>query len=256
LAENTNMSTEELKTILDDYQQATGNQVVLMVEACYSGSHLPELAAPNRAIISSARADELAYFEDERGFSYFFTKNLLRGMNFYEAFKYGVYEQGVMLKKMDERLSGSSTEYLETTQTPQLDDSGDGVYEDGSDGKWLKQLQINGNIQTADFTLAVESLTESSTLQVGEPFSLEAKASTASGHIKRVWAVIRPPRINLVIDSNGTPILAYPIQELSKSENEDIWTSTWNQAVYNGDYEIAFYAKDNEGNIEMSEQLC
>jgi hypothetical protein len=254
LAKNTNMSAEEFKGILDDYQQATGNQLVVILEACYSGSHLPILKGPNRAIISSARDNELAYFEDEQGFSRFFTQNLLQGMNFLEAFEYSVQQQTRMLTKMDERLSGGSAEHIATTQTPQLDDNSDGVYTKDSDGQWLKQLRINGNIHTADFTLAVESLTTSSSIQVGEPFSLKAKASTASGHIKRVWAVIRPPRINLVIDSNGTPILAYPTEELSPTEDADIWTGTWSQAVYNGDYEISFYTKDNEGNIEMSEK--
>jgi ligand-binding sensor domain-containing protein len=253
LAKNTNMSAEEFKGILDDYQQATGNQVVILLEACYSGSFLPILAAPNRAIISSAKENELAYFEDEKGFSRFFTQNMLRGMNFLEAFDYSVQNQSRMLAKIDKRLSGSA-EYIETTQTPQCDDNGDGVYDKTSDGLWLKQLKINGNIKTGDFTLAIESLSTSSPLKVGEPFSLRAKASTASGKVKRVWAVIRPPRINLVIDSNGTPILAYPTQELSQTDDENIWTGTWNQAVYNGEYEISFYAKDNESNIEMSEE--
>jgi len=247
LAENTTMSAEEFRGILDDYQQATGNQLVLLIEACYSGSHLPILAAPNRAIISSAKNDELAYFENQQGFSRFFTKNLLRGMNLLEAFEYSAQQQNRMLKKINEGLADS------ITQTPQCDDNGDGVY-NTEDGQWLRQLMINGNIQTGDFTLAVKSLTPSTHLQVGEPFSLSAKASTASGHIKRVWAVIRPPRINLVLDSNNTPILAYPTQELSQTENEDIWTGTWSQALYNGEYEISFYAKDNDGNIEMSQE--
>jgi ligand-binding sensor domain-containing protein len=253
LAKNTMMQAAEFKAMLDDYQNATGNQVVVLLEACYSGSFLPILAAPNRAIISSAKANELAYFEDKQGFSRFFTKNMLKGMNFLEAFEYAVQKQSRMLAKMDERLSGGSEEYIATTQTPQCDDNGDGVYNE-SDGAWLKQLRINGNIRTADFTLAVESLTTSISVQVGEPFQLRAKATTASGLIKRVWAVIRPPRINLVIDSNGTPILAYPTLELSQSEDKEIWTGTWNEAVYSGDYEISFYAKDNEGNIEMSEE--
>jgi ligand-binding sensor domain-containing protein len=252
LAKGINMSSQELKAMLDDYQNSTGNQVVVIIEACYSGSHLPILAAPNRAIISSAKGNELAYFENEQGFSRFFTKNLLMGMDFMEAFEYSIHQQGRLLARMDERLAGSA-EYVATTQSPQLDDNGDGVY-NTSDGQWLKQLRINGDIKMGNFTLAVESLTASSLQSVGEFFSLRAKASTASGQIKRVWAVIRPPRINLVLDSNGTPILAYPTLELSQSEDKEIWTGTWNEAVYNGDYEISFYAKDNEGNIEMSEE--
>jgi len=255
ITKNTNMSAEEFKDILDDYQQTTGNQVVIILEAVYSGSFLPLLAAPNRAIITSAKGNELAYFVDEQGFSRFFIRGLMIGMNFLEAFDHGVQKQNRMLTMMNERLTGGGlTEYIATTQTPQFDDNGDGVYDNISDGHWLKQLRINGNIQTGDFTLAIESLTTSSTIQVGEPFSLRAKATTASGLVKRVWAVIIPPRMNLVLDSNGTPILAYPTEELSKTEEEDIWAGTWNQAVYNGDYEISFYTKDNEGNIEMSEE--
>jgi hypothetical protein len=254
IAKNTNMSAEEFKDILDDYQQTTGNQVVIILESAYSGSFLPLLAAPNRAIISSAKDNELDYFEDKQGFSRFFIRELMMGMNFLEAFEHSVQKQNRMLTMMVERLTGGLTEYIAAKQTPQFDDNGDGVYDNTSDGQWLKQLRINGNIQIADFTLAVESLTTSSSIQVGEPFSLRAKASTASGLVKRVWAVIRPPRINLVIDSNGTPILAYPTEELSPTEDADIWVGTWNQAVYNGDYEISFYTKDNESNTEMSEE--
>jgi ligand-binding sensor domain-containing protein len=253
LDKNTNMSAEEFKAILDEYQQATGNQLVVILEACFSGSFLPILQAPNRAIISSTKANEKAYFEDKKGFSHFFSKNLMKGMDFLDAFKRSVQQQGILLNKMDVRLAGASAESEVTTQTPQFDDTGDGVY-NASDGQWLKQLQMNGNFLTGDFTLAVESLTASGSVQVGQPFSLSAKASTASGHVRRVWAVIRPPRMNLVIDSNGTPILAYPTQELSQTEEQTIWTGSWNQAVYNGDYEISFYTKDNEGNIEISEE--
>jgi hypothetical protein len=44
------------------------------------------------------------------------------------------------------------------------------------------------------------------------------------------------------------------MENLSPTEDEDIWTGTWNQAIYNGDYEIGFYAKDKDGNTEMSEE--
>ncbi len=83
---------------------------------------------------------------------------------------------------------------------------------------------------------------------------LKAKASTAVGRVARVWAVIRPPKVNLVLDSNGTPILAYPRSNLYRTEDENVWQTSWNDAVYNGDYEISFYAEDNDGNIASSDQ--
>ena len=88
---------------------------------------------------------------------------------------------------------------------------------------------------------------------MGQSVIFKANASTAAGRVERVWAVVRPPKINLVLDSNGTPILAYPRFNLSKTEEENVWQTTWNDAVYNGDYDITFYAEDNDGNIASSD---
>jgi len=38
------------------------------------------------------------------------------------------------------------------------------------------------------------------------------------------------------------------------ADNPEIWQATWNDAVYNGNYLITFYAEDNEKNIASSEQ--
>jgi len=137
-------------------------------------------------------------------------------------------------------------------QTPQLDDNNDGIF-NANDGQWLKEVDVNGNFVTGDFTLAVESLTTSTRLSVGQAIILKANASTVAGRVVRVWAIVRPPKINLVLDSNGTPILAFPRFNLSSTEEENVWQTSWNDAVYNGDYEISFYAEDNDGNIASSD---
>ncbi len=250
------MEATDLKAILDDYQTATGNQLVLVIEACYSGSLLPVLKAPNRAILTSASANETANFVDKQGFTRFFTKYLLSGANFLESYQLAQRDQNKMLGKLAERtVVAGAEETAKTTQSPQIDDNGDGVYDPTQDGQWLKQLKINGDLQMADSTLTVESLTSSTTLPVGQSLSLQAKAGTVSGQVERVWAVIRPPRMNRVIDTNGTPILAFPRENLYPTQEKDTWQATWNwnNAVYNGEYEITFYAEDKQGNITGSE---
>jgi hypothetical protein len=127
------------------------------------------------------------------------------------------------------------------------------VYDPTQDGQWLKQLKINGDLQMADSTLTVESLTTATTLPVGQSLSLQAKAGTVNGQVEQVWAVIRPPRMNRVIDTSGTPILAFPRENLYSTSEKDTWQATWNNAVYNGEYEITFYAEDKQGNIAGSE---
>ncbi len=240
-----------LKTWLDDYQTVTGNQVMMVIDACHSGQLLDSLKAPNRAIISST-GDGLAYFErtDKRGFSRFFATGLLKGMNFWEAFGYAGDEQVKLLGDVSKMETASTGKTQEIGQVPRFYDG-----YDGSDaGKWLKQIYLNGSFTAGDLTLAVESMTPSTALTVGTPLSLKAKAILAEGLIERVWAVIRPPKMNLVMDSNGTPILVLPRLALTPSKSEkEIWETTWQEAMYNGDYQVTFYAEDNQGTIASSD---
>ncbi len=236
LANGRYLDVFEFKTILDDYQNETGNQLVLVIDACYSGVLLEKLIAPNRAIISST-GNGLAYFDrkTKQGFSRFLAKALLKGMNFSEAFDSASGEQSKLLVSQN----------IDQEQIPQ--------WHDGKEGEWLRALSINGSFVTGDTTLAIESQSHSKTLSAGQSVQLQAQASLAQGTIKRVWAVLKPPKVNLIIDTNGTPILGFPHLNLHRSFNENVWETTWHNAVYNGDYEITFYAEDNESNIASSD---
>jgi ligand-binding sensor domain-containing protein len=256
----------DLKAILDDYQTATGNQLVLVIEACYSGSLLPVLKAPNRAIITSASANEVALFDyDKQGFTRFLTKYLYNNASFLEAFQLAQRDQNDMLgKNFLQRTVAAGGETVKTMQLPQLDDNGDGIYrspQEGAydptqDGQWLERVIINSEPMKVNSSppaklMMVNSLTTATTLSVGQ--SLKLQARTVDGPAARVWAVIRPPRMNRVIDTSGTPILAFPRENLYSTKEKDTWEGTWKNAVYNGEYEITFYAKDEQGNIAGSE---
>jgi ligand-binding sensor domain-containing protein len=256
----------ELKAMLDDYQKETGNQVVMVIDACYSGAFVQQLAAPNRAIISSADTNELAKFVDKQGFSRFFAEGLNSGNSFAEAFGNARLKQQKLIGNSTQQTVAGATEgSSKMTQTPQLDDNGDGTFTTDNtaarDGQWLTQVHLNGNFTTGDLTLAVEIAdkeTLPATLTAGQPLLLKAKAGTASGGVEQVWAVIRPPRMNLVIGPNGTPILAFPRQPLSRNSTDKLlWEAAWDwdKAVYNGDYDITFYAQDNEKNIASSDSV-
>jgi len=238
LAKGRYLEVLKFKALLDDYQQETGNQLVLVIDACYSGILLKKLIAPNRAIISST-GNGLAYFDraNKLGFSRFFSKGLLKGMNFYEAFGYATDKQTKLVNSLS----------IGQDQIPQL--------YDGQKGQWLTQLYVNGSFVTGDSTLAVEGLTQPTSLTAGKTLMLQVQVSLAQGTVKRVWAVLKPPKVNLVMDHNGTPILAFPSLSLSRSSTTNVWQATWRDAVYNGNHEITFYAEDNEGNIASSESV-
>jgi ligand-binding sensor domain-containing protein len=256
LSEGELMTAEVFKPMLDQYQKNTDNELILVIDACHSGSFVEKLVAPNRAIISSAKAEEKAAFVELQGFSYFLAVGLESGMTFFEAFKVATEEQTEMLgeKTLFAILfgSGDSQKLKNFSQTPQLDDNGDGIF-DEKDGYQLGKVDIGGHVLFGDITLTVETHTASSTLQAGQPMSLKAKAISGMGALKRVWAVLRPPKMNFVLDTYGTPILAFPRLNLSPTASEDIWETTWHDALYNGDYEITFYAEDKEGDIASSQ---
>ncbi|BAP54571.1 two-component system sensor histidine kinase/response regulator [Thioploca ingrica] len=241
------ITAPEFKMLLDDYQTATGNDLLLLIDACYSGTFSQQLLDERfrRAIISSTN-DTVAYFDraDKQGFSRSFAKSLDKGMTFKEAFDYANKEQQKLVGDLSKLTTASTDDKSQNIeQIPQ--------FYDGTHGELGKHYLNNLSKITGDDTFAIESAISSSRLQVGQEVMLTAKTS---GQVKRAWAVIRPPKMNLVLDTNGTPILAYPRVSLGQTPNyQETWQTTWNDAIYNGDYSITFYAEDENRNVASSD---
>jgi len=160
-------------------------------------------------------------------------------MNFYEAFGYARNQQTKLVNSFS----------IDDEQNPQWHDG-------TTDGQWLQNLFINRDFAVGDFTLTVSAITPSNQdLPADGTLPLMAKITIAEGTVEKAWAVLKPPKINIVMDSYGTPILSFPRLKLSRTQEENVWASTWGDAVYNGEYEIIFYAEDNEGNIASSEAI-
>jgi len=230
----------EFKTILDDYQQVTGSEVALVIDTCHSGALLQKLISPNRAIISST-GDDLAYFDrtHKLGFSRFFANGLLQGQSFWDAFEFASEKQNQYVMSFS----------FGQDMVPQW-------YDGSDDGQWLRDIFINGDFAVADLGLTVEAITASTSLEVGQSLLMKAKVSLEQGRIKGVWAIVKPPKVNLVLDRNGTPILPFPHLDLARStQDEDVWATIWQDFVYNGVYEITFYAEDEQGNISGSDPI-
>ena len=240
------ITATEFKTFLDDYQTTTNNEVILVIDACYSGTFLQQLLDERfrRAIISST-GDTPAYFDraEKQGFSRFLARNLDRGMTFKEAFDQADNEQQKLLGDLSKLTMVTTSENKEFKQIPQLND--------GSHGAWLGTHYLNNlSLVTGDDTIAIESTTPSSNLLAGQDLILTAKTS---GKVNRVWAVMRPPKMSMVFDTDGTPILAYPRIYLEPVQtNQESWQTIWNNAVYNGDYSVTFYAEDKDRIIVSS----
>ncbi|WP_069470104.1 ligand-binding sensor domain-containing protein [Candidatus Marithrix sp. Canyon 246] len=170
------------------------------------------------ASISSTSDNELAYFDrqHQQGFSSFFANALLKGKNFAEAFEEAKQAQQQMLGHL--------------SQNPQ-------IFNEES----LSKISLKNNTAVSDLKIeAIDKLT--------------AKVSLSKGRINRVWAVLIPPKVKAIIDNKGNTILPIPHLNLTPS-NTNEWQTNWNQAIYNGDYHITFYAEDNAGNLAISKSI-
>jgi hypothetical protein len=114
LSKDNTLPVEQFKQMLDDYQTTTGNELVLVIDASFSGVLGKKLVANKRAIISSAD-NGYAYFNrtSKQGFSSFLMNGLSKGMTFNEAFSYATTEQNKLLSTFNQiSLVGTSIEQL------------------------------------------------------------------------------------------------------------------------------------------------
>ncbi|MBF0211792.1 MAG: hypothetical protein HQK68_13010, partial [Desulfamplus sp.] len=232
---------ERLNSIISDYQESTGNKVVVIIEACYSGSLIPYLSGDGRVIITSSGALEKSYY-DQNGdvsFTSAFLMNI-SGSNLKDALSYAKETM--------------RAEFSIPQVTPLLDDNGDGVADD-LDGEILaNRIGINGTWGEQASEIAVEAVGANRSVQVGSSLTLEARVHS-SGVIKQVLGVVRSPYPQVVYDELGTPMMQNPTFTLNDIDGDGIYAGSFSGFSCAGDYQITFFAKDYSNNIDASSAI-
>jgi ligand-binding sensor domain-containing protein len=231
------LTAQDLGTMLTDYQQTTGSQAVVVLEACHTGSLMSGLAGPDRLIITST-AEDLAYYDNLGMFSFskFFFDNLRRGESFFDAFQ-----------TVSDKLPTYGHPF--DLQIPQLDDDGDGV-NSSNDGRLARKWCLNGcfGALSGEITLAPE--TPAATVTAGQTIPLVVRAGITEGRIKRVWALIMTPDAAKQRNEQGFSLIPTPVVNLSQQpEDASRWQGAFSGFQYRGDYVVTFMAEDNEGFI-------
>ncbi|MBF0303402.1 MAG: hypothetical protein HQK73_10195, partial [Desulfamplus sp.] len=301
---NKTLDANKLSQYLDEYQNVTGKEVVVVMDSCYSGSFIDDLAGPGRAVITSTGEDNKAFYAMKSSvslssfFSYF-SDGISSGVSLWESYNHACdklkkfYSQEMCSKKYD-------TQQI-FFQNPQYEDNGDGKYYDlfmnlkTEDGLMLKNIYINKpspsvnrttsvgtrsiqnhfsseetNTQSelsdiSDMTLSIVSMNSQvlETVSPRDTITLKAKVGLAKGAVKSVYGILKPPGMKIPIDENGISHLSYPQIKLAKNDeelnlesyNSQIWATQWNEAVYQGCYEINFYAQSENGSVAFSDPI-
>lgn len=216
--ETETLSASQLNTWLDIVQETISGKVILIYDACNSGSFLSSLTFPGqggRIIITSAHPGQQAHFLNQGmiSFSDYFWTHTFNGRDIHDSF--------YLAKEAIHEAVG--------TQTPLL--SGNvpvsGVYiGNGTQIHWQNPV-----IRTASYN--------------PETNLLHAEAEDEDG-IARVWAVIIPRDYNQKLSDN--PVIDLPSVDLMPvADNLGQYEATYS-GLNMETYQIAIYANDRIGN--------
>ncbi len=236
ISETETLTASELNRMLDEVQNNIPGIVTVIYDACRSGSFLPILKPPEgkkRILISSSGADEAAYFLAEEGisFSHYFWRRVAGGSDVRKAF---LNADAALFALCQKRF-------------PLLDDNGNGIAGEKSDGTFAGTCTIGSGIMTAGDDPLIGSVSPEQTLHGERSALICAENVTSMGSIKTVTAVIMPPDFSY---SSETPVTALPFIRLSDAGNGK-YQGTYYRFLSPGRYEISVYAEDAGGRISM-----
>ncbi|MBF0199881.1 MAG: hypothetical protein HQK66_00940 [Desulfamplus sp.] len=237
---NSMLDVSQFNDILTKYQQATGNQVVLILEACHSGTLIEGLSGKNRVIITSTSENQAFYTDNGIGsFSRLFLSELSVNNSFYDAFEFVSNEFQSMSSPFNK-------------QIPLIDDDGDSI-PNHLDGSMASQLHLNGNFSALDGTVALEPITESRIVNAGETLNLELQVGYTESPLD-VWAMILTPEY--VQQRSATGFFLHPAPRVNLSSDDGMtYRGTFTGLNYKGEYVVTFNAKDHKGWISSSRSL-
>ena len=218
----------DLNSWLDELQKATSCEVILVYDACESGSFLPLLTSSEggkRIVITSSKEKEKAYFQNNGlvSFSGYFWSQIFNGNDIGKSFEKG-----------RDALNGID-------QHPLLEDS----------SLPSQNMFIGSGISILEKNApSIEDISPEQTLDSGDKAQLYASGVTDpdGDAISRVWAVITPPGYE---DFPDTSARAFSHTEMSFVEETNRYEATCGGFDAPGIYQIAIYACDHELNTSV-----
>ncbi|MDM8539035.1 chitobiase/beta-hexosaminidase C-terminal domain-containing protein, partial [Desulfobacterales bacterium HSG17] len=225
------LTAAQFSSFLDTFQIATGRQIVVMIEACKSGTFTDDLTADNRVIITSAN-DNDAYIElgGSASFTQFFIDRLLTGDTVLQGWE-----------SAKTQLSGMEIPY--STMQPQLDGT-----------TLAPSIILGGNFAIAPIFPEITARSASTTIDVNSTQTIFADVSDENG-IEAVWAVVITPDYTTPATSSDleAPSVNQPVIVLTDPDKDGRYEAAYNNFTLNGEYKFIFYARSKSGgNLSIS----
>ncbi len=245
LNEDETLTADDLNEWLDVWQNQTQGGIKIVYDACHSGSFVQSLKDPNRIVITSAAANELAYFDDKGSlsFSNYFWTHVFNGLNLGESFS-----------QATEAVNYLHDVETEQSQTPWLEANGDGCVNKEADYQQAEQFFIGNGTYIHAEAPVIEAVSPSQLLTESNSTAL-IYAQVNDDDIARVWAVVRSPvDIQRRIHSSGVvgqPVTKLPAFELRRVKDSNRYEGSYDDFKIAGRYELAIYARDDATNTSL-----
>ena len=245
------LTADELDSWLDTLQSTLPGKVILVYDACNSGSFIARLTPPSdkkRFILTSSTPDQVAYF---------LNLNHSFSSHFWSTFSGKSGDKTVMTDALDR----AATE-MASYQTAQLDADGDGVPNQPSDYTELASHEgtiyaLRRQFYYKDRTKPIIAYISDDQTSNGNSALLWARSvyDYDGDAIERVWAEVIAPDFNP--DSTGQTVVNLPSISLTDPEFDGMYLATCPDDAANcppdfsfdkqGTYIITYYAEDSSG---------
>ncbi|MDC3327582.1 hypothetical protein OAW16_01775 [Pseudomonadales bacterium] len=242
LAKKTLLSASELDGWLDTLQANTASKLVVVYDACQSGSFIPTLTATGdqeRMLMMSSGADERAHFaaKGDISFSFHFWSNFLVGGDLYRSFVAG---------------NNAIEAVFDRRQNAELEVDGGGQANSKQDKVLATAFSFGSGIALASDTPEIGRVSEDIVLNGETKVRIEARDVSGASPIVRVWALVQSPdQIELAIDE---PLINTEILELTDADGDGNWEGVYQDAKIRGAYEFQLFAA-NEANQYSAPKL-
>jgi streptogramin lyase len=233
------LSAGDLDAWLDALQSLISGRIIVIYDACESGTFLSRLTPPggqDRIVIAGSSPGESAYFvtQGSISFSSFFWTHIFNGLDIQNSFN----------------LARDAISYATAFQNPMLDGNGNGVGNETEDEDFAQNLFIGNGTEIQGHAPLIGDVSPDQVINEANSAPLFADNVTDEDGIARVWAVIRPPGYQQ--GSTNNPVWDLPSTDLLPVDgNPGRYEVTYQFFSIEGTYQIAIYAMDRAGNTAV-----
>lgn len=217
----------EVREWLDAMADRIPGSTVVICDIEGGGDFAPELTGsgdPDQDRILVWRPAATAAPESPISFSQYLWGRIANGDDLYSAFVFA---------KNATRYAGAAA--------LRLDDNGNGVGNEPSDGRSARRFVAGAGIRLAGNAPVIGAAPADRILQGDAAAEIRATDVTTTGDIVRVWAVIEPP--------DDSPLSAAEPPTIELTPSAEGYAGTWDGFSRYGTYRVTIYAEDAAGNV-------